>query len=126
MRTSNTYRKSLSTKKSTKSTKEFNNMRLWFPNRQTIVAQGDSWFAYPKKWIFVGKPSNLIDHLSTWTRSKANFYSMASNGAEAVDMLSGKQKHELIMESLVRITPSASCAHTRLDLRLSNVADCKD
>ena len=125
MRPNNTYRKNLSKKKFTKSKKDFHNMRLWLPNRLHMVAQGDSWFAYPKKWILAGKPSNLIDHLSTWTKGKANFYSMASNGAEAVDMLSGKQKHELIMESLVRITPSASCAHTRLDLRLSNVSDCK-
>lgn len=68
----------------------------WFPNRLNIVAQGDSWFAYPRKWIIAGKPSNLLDHISAWTKGKANLYTMASNGAEAVDMLSGKQKHELI------------------------------
>ncbi len=71
-------------------------MRRYFPDRITIVSEGDSWFAYPPKWIFAGKPSNLISHISGMTRRKANFLSMASNGDEAVDMVSGKQKHQLV------------------------------
>jgi hypothetical protein len=71
-------------------------MRLHFPDRVTIVSEGDSWFAYPPKWIIAGKPSNLISHISKSTRKKANFLSMASNGDEAVDMVSGKQKHRLV------------------------------
>jgi hypothetical protein len=43
-----------------------------------------------------GKPANLIDHLSNDTRKKANFFCMASNGDEAVDMVSGRQKHGLV------------------------------
>lgn len=76
--------------------REFRLMRQLFPDRVTIVSEGDSWFAYPPKWLIGGKQSNLIDWLSTWTRRKANFYSMASNGDEAVDMVSGKQKHQLV------------------------------
>ena len=70
-------------------------MRTWFPDRVHIVAQGDSWFAYPPQWL-IGKPPNLVSHISGWTRRKANFYSMASNGDEAVDMVSGKEKHQLV------------------------------
>jgi len=75
--------------------REFEEMQTWFPNRLGIVAEGDSWFAYPPEW-FIGKPPNLIRHISGWTKGKANFYSMASNGDEAVDMVSGKEKHKLV------------------------------
>jgi hypothetical protein len=44
----------------------------------------------------VGKPPNLVSHIARWTKGKANFYSMASNGDEAVDMVSGKEKHKLV------------------------------
>ena len=74
----------------------FKRMKKIFPDRVNIVAEGDSWFAYPKKWFVFGPPSNLVDHISDWTHKKANFYSMANNGDEIVDMLSGDQKHELI------------------------------
>lgn len=71
-------------------------MRRTFPDRVTIVSEGDSWFAYPPKWIINSAPANLIDHISSWTRRKANFMAMASNGDEAVDIVSGKQKHALV------------------------------
>lgn len=80
----------------TKKVSEFNKMRKCFPERVNIVSEGDSWFAYPPKWLVAGPPSNLIDHISKWTAGKANFYTMASNGDEAVDMVSGKQKHDLV------------------------------
>ncbi|MEC4726995.1 hypothetical protein HWQ46_15685 [Shewanella sp. D64] len=83
-------------KSKTFNSKEFTQMRIRFPERLNIVSEGDSWFAYPPKWLIAGKPSNLISHISQWTRGKANFYSMASNGDEAVDMVSGKQKHQLV------------------------------
>ena len=82
--------------KKTSSRREFAQMRLLFANRVNIVAEGDSWFAYPKKWLLAGKPANLIDHLSKSTHKKANFLCLASNGDEAVDMVSGKQKHDLV------------------------------
>lgn len=83
-------------KSKTSNSKEFIQMRIRFPERLNIVSEGDSWFAYPPKWLIAGKPSNLISHISQWARGKANFYSMASNGDEAVDMVSGKQKHQLV------------------------------
>jgi hypothetical protein len=88
-------RRRLRRRKQTHSKREFEEMRRWFPNRLHIVAEGDSWFAYPPHWI-IGKPPNLISHLSGWTKGKANFYSMASNGDEAVDMVSGPEKHKLV------------------------------
>jgi hypothetical protein len=88
--------KKLGNKKVTSIKREFNQMQQLFPDRVSIVSEGDSWFAYPPKWILWGKQSNIIAHISSWTRKKANFYSMASNGDEAVDMVSGKQKHQLV------------------------------
>ena len=86
----------LKRKSKTSNRREFIQMRERFPDRLNIISEGDSWFAYPPKWIIVGKPSNLISHISKWTKRKANFYSMASNGDEAIDMISGKQKHQLV------------------------------
>jgi len=80
----------------TKNIEEFKIMCELFPERVNIVAEGDSWFAYPPEWFISTKPSNIIRHLSSMTQKKANFLSLASNGDEAVDMLSGKQKHTLI------------------------------
>lgn len=75
---------------------EFNQMRGWFPDRLHIVGEGDSWFAYPSNWILWRKQTNLVEHLSKQTKGKANFLSLAANGDEAVDMVSGSQKHRLI------------------------------
>ena len=86
----------LFSKKKTKYLKEFAQMRTIFQDRITIVSEGDSWFAYPKKWLIKGKRSNLISHISASTREKVNFLTLASNGDEAVGMVSGKQKHKLI------------------------------
>ena len=88
-------KRNLRRRKSTANKREFADMRTWFPNRVTIVSEGDSWFAYPSKWL-VGKPPHLVSHISGWCKGKANFYTMASNGDEAVDMVSGAQKHQLV------------------------------
>ena len=83
-------------KKFTRNFQEFDTMLEAFPERTNIIAEGDSWFAYPPEWFIYGEPSNLIDYLSKYTRTKANFLSLASNGDEAVAMLSGTQKHTII------------------------------
>lgn len=88
-------RRRLRRRKNTHSKREFEEMRRWFPGRLNIVAEGDSWFAYPPRWL-IGKPPNLVSHISGWTKPKANFYCMASNGDEAVDMVSGPEKHKLV------------------------------
>ncbi len=59
-----------------------------------LLAQGDSWFAYPTRKPPFGSPSNLI----SWLRRDRNLLieSLASNGDEAAEMLVGAQKFELI------------------------------
>lgn len=89
-------KKDLKKKKRASNVNDFNDMRKWFRKRVNILAEGDSWFAYPPKGIIAGAESNLIAHISGWTKGKANFYCMASSGDEAVDMVSGKQKHKLV------------------------------
>lgn len=68
-----------------------------FPNRINIVGEGDSWFAYPKKHLIWGKPSNILGWIAKAVggKDRANVLQMAGNGDEAVEMMSGKQKHEL-------------------------------
>ena len=83
-------------RKFTRNFQEFDTMLETFPNRVNIIAEGDSWFAYPHKWFIYGEPSNLIDYISKYTQTKANFLSLATNGDEAISMLSGEQKHTLI------------------------------
>lgn len=89
-------RNKLRRKRRTHSTAEFAKMRQWFTNRLNIISDGDSWFAYPSEWMPIGGKTNLIDYISSATRGKANFLDIASNGDEAVDILSGKQKHKII------------------------------
>ena len=88
-------KRNLRRRKNTRNKREFYEMRRWFPNRVTILSEGDSWFAYPSKWL-IGKPPHLVSCISGWSKGKANFYTMASNGDEAVDMVSGQQKHQLV------------------------------
>jgi len=33
-------------------------------NKITILAEGDSWFAYPKQFFLFGEGSNILDYLS--------------------------------------------------------------
>lgn len=65
--------------------------------RVGIVAEGDSWFAYPPRFIITGPNSNIIDHVADTVSGtgKANLLRLASNGDEAVNMIAGKQKHTL-------------------------------
>jgi hypothetical protein len=55
-----------------------------------ILAEGDSWFAYPKTWILLGAPSNII--LQLVKLGGYTIHSMAANGDEAVEMLSGERE----------------------------------
>jgi len=63
------------------------------PNRIGIIAEGDSWFAYPRKFIAFGADINLIHHLEEKVSGtdSVNLLRLASSGDEAVDMTSGKQ-----------------------------------
>jgi len=67
------------------------------PSRIGIIAEGDSWFAYPRKWIAFGADINVIHHLEDKISGtdSVNLLRLASNGDEAVDMTSGKQFKKL-------------------------------
>jgi hypothetical protein len=66
-------------------------------DRVGIVSEGDSWFAYPRKYLLAGPSGNIIDHIVSAIKGKdkANLLRLASNGDEAVQMIAGEQKHEL-------------------------------
>jgi hypothetical protein len=66
-------------------------------NRVNIVAEGDSWFAYPRRNLIFGKNSNVLDWVAARVSGsgKANLLRLAANGDEAVEMLAGSQKHRL-------------------------------
>ena len=57
-----------------------------YPKRPIILAEGDSWFAYPTR-------KNLIDHVGKMGRF--SLLNLASNGDEAVQMLGIKQKKKM-------------------------------
>ena len=67
------------------------------PDRIGIVAEGDSWFAYPRKWIAFGADINIVHHLEDKVSgtNTANLLRLASNGDEAIDITSGKQFKKL-------------------------------
>ena len=66
-------------------------------DRINIVTEGDSWFAYPRKWLLAGPNSNVIDWVvsSVGGKDKANLLRLAVSGDEAVNMIAGEQKHRL-------------------------------
>lgn len=64
------------------------------PTATKILAEGDSWFAYPRRYFIFGAASNVVDQLGK--SSKYVIYSTASNGDEAVSMMSGEQKHAMM------------------------------
>ena len=80
--------------RSTRNSREFRQLLRRYPARTSIIAEGDSWFAYPPKGILFGRPSNVIAHLRR--RERFNLLQLASTGDEAVSMLAGKNKFHLI------------------------------
>lgn len=72
------------------------------PQRLGIVTEGDSWFAYPRKWIAFGADINVVHHIEEVVQgtNTANLLRMACNGDEAINMMSGKQKE--IFESVLK------------------------
>ncbi|NQZ07153.1 MAG: SGNH/GDSL hydrolase family protein [Algicola sp.] len=80
----------------TRNTRVFRKMLTYFDKRPVIIAEGDSWFAYPPK-NFIGKaPANIMDHIKKRTRKKANMLRLEVSGDEAVDMLQGGQKRKMV------------------------------
>jgi hypothetical protein len=62
-----------------------------YPKSIRILAEGDSWFAYPRRFIALGQSSNIVQILAE--QSSYVIYSTASIGDEAVTMMSGEQKY---------------------------------
>lgn len=58
-----------------------------------IRFEGDSWGAYPRKFLLFGRDANIVDHLRDFGHKVK---STASNGDEAGAMLVGKQKLDLL------------------------------
>lgn len=58
-----------------------------------IVAEGDSWFAYPPEWLIAGPNSNVMDHILDHLTKKGlvNTLCRPSNGDTAVNMMKGSQ-----------------------------------
>jgi hypothetical protein len=84
----------LAAKWSTSIYAEFREMCRRYKKRTTIVSEGDSWFAYPPKWLIVGRNSNVISFLKE--KERFNFYEMARNGDEIVDIFSGDGKFDIL------------------------------
>jgi len=84
----------LSRIRSTRSGSEFARLIRRFPARTNLVAEGDSWFAYPPPGLLFGRPSNVISHLRT--KRRFNLLQLSSSGDEAVEILSGRSKLRLI------------------------------
>jgi hypothetical protein len=76
------------------------------PERVGIVTEGDSWFAYPRKWIAFGGDSNVVHHIEYLVEdtNTTNLLRLACNGDEAVNMMSGRQKE--IFEKVLRTSSS--------------------
>ena len=89
----------LSNLRYTRSPKVFKDLCRKYRNRLCIVSEGDSWFAYPREFIIVGRSSNVIDFLKKILRKqqrKYNLLEMAQNGDEIVDIASGESKFDIL------------------------------
>ena len=65
------------------------------PERVSVIAEGDSWFAFPKKNVIGRVPRNIVDWFARWGGSKLNLLELASNGDELLTMTSGSQQDKL-------------------------------
>jgi len=61
-----------------------------YPDGIRILAEGDSWFAYPRRFIAFGQSANVVQVLGE--RRYYLIYSTAGIGDEAATMLTGEQK----------------------------------
>jgi hypothetical protein len=71
--------------------KSLNDFTAWSrmrPSEARIIAEGDSWFAYPV--------TNIIIEMNREANDKPVIFQKAEPGDEAATMLSGSQRHDLI------------------------------
>ena len=59
-----------------------------------ILAEGDSWFAYPRQFLLAGRPANIIDHLAA--EENLLILNTAASGDEILEMIAGEQKFSLL------------------------------
>lgn len=79
----------------TTSAREFELMQTLRPGRPSVLAEGDSWFAYPPPNLAaIDDRSNIVNWLCR--ERPLNLLQLASNGDEAVGMLTGNSKHRLL------------------------------
>lgn len=63
-------------------------------NRPRILAEGDSWFSYPRKLVAAGGPSNIMQHLASRHRRLILLFS--ESGDELGKMLSENNQKRLL------------------------------
>ena len=64
------------------------------PEKIRVYSKGDSWFAYPRKYILAGADSNIIEWLGE--REDLLILDGSHNGDEAESMLAGDKKLDLL------------------------------
>ncbi len=81
----------------TSSVRDYEYLCRHAPQRVGIVAEGDSWFSYPRSYLLAGANINLLHHLRSATANSdaVNLLCLSRNGDEAVEMLAGRQKYRL-------------------------------
>ena len=65
------------------------------PPRGFILAEGDSWFAYPRRQLIFGAAGNVISCLRE-AHKDLEFDDISSNGDEAVAMVAGEAKMDFV------------------------------
>ena len=63
-------------------------------NRPRILAEGDSWFSYPRKLVVAGGPSNIMQHLASRHRRLILLFS--ESGDEMGKMMSENNQKRLL------------------------------
>ena len=105
---SDTRRDFLEPLRSVRMVRQFKACLRYFPDRRSIIAEGDSWFGYPPHWLAFGRDANILDHLEQAERF--NFLRLELFGALAHDMLRNK--------SMKRLRKALKASRRRLDFLL--------
>lgn len=78
----------------TTDSREFGELIKTYPKARKILAEGDSWFAYPRRFFIFGKDSNVVQCLAE--KKDLVIYSTSECGDEALAMMSGEAKLSLM------------------------------
>ncbi|MGB0662554.1 MAG: hypothetical protein ACPGMR_02035 [Pontibacterium sp.] len=69
---------------------EYEELLNKYPKAIKVLAEGDSWLAYPRRFFALGPAANIVQVLGK--KKKYVIYTKADNGDEALAMMSGEQK----------------------------------